>query len=46
MLAENMSEGSHVSRRMVFDSVMNEGGVSNANVNRKILKFVNNVHSC
>ena len=30
-----MSEGSHIARRMVFDSVMNEGGISNANVNRK-----------
>ena len=46
MLAENMSEGSHVARRMVFDIVMNEGGITNADVNRKILKFVNNGHSC
>ena len=30
---------------MVFDGVMNEGGISYADVNRKMLKFVNNVHS-
>ena len=24
---------------------MNEGGISNVDVNRKMLKFVNNVHS-
>ena len=30
---------------MVFDGVMNEGGISNIDVNRKMLKFVNNAHS-
>ena len=45
MLVENMSEGSLVARRMVFDGVMNEGGISNVDVDRKMLKFVNNVHS-
>ena len=30
---------------MVFDGVMNEGGISNVYVNRKMLKFVNNTHS-
>ena len=30
---------------MVFDGVMNEGGISNVDVNRKMLKLVNNVHS-
>ena len=29
---------------MVFDGVMNEGGISNVYVNRKMLKFVNNTH--
>ena len=42
-LVENMSEGSLVARRMVFDGVMNEGG--NVDINRKISKFVNNAHS-
>ena len=45
MLVENMSEGSLVARRMVFDCLMNEGAISNVDVNRKMLKFVNNVHS-
>ena len=44
-LVENMSEGSLVARRMVFDGVMNEGGIFNVDVNRKMLKFVNNAHS-
>ena len=30
---------------MIFDSVNNEGGISNVHVNRKMLKFVNNAHS-
>ena len=30
---------------MVFDDVMNEGGISIVNVNRKMLRFVNNPHS-
>ena len=30
---------------MVFNGVMNEGGISNVDVNRKMLKFVNNAHS-
>ena len=30
---------------MVFDDVMNEGGIYNVNVNRKMLRFVNNPHS-
>ena len=45
MLVENMSEGSLVAQRMVFDGIMNEGGISNVDVNRKMLKFVNNTHS-
>ena len=45
MLVENMSEGSLVARRMVFDGLMNEGAFFNVDVNRKMLKFVNNVHS-
>ena len=45
MLVENMSEGSLVARRMVFDGLMNEGAISNVDVNRKMLKFVNNAHS-
>ena len=40
-----MSEGSLVARRMVFNGIMNEEGVSNVNANRKMLKFVNNLHS-
>ena len=34
-----------MAQRMVFDDVMNEGGISIVNVNRKMLKFVNNPHS-
>ena len=34
MLVENMSGGSLVARRMVFDGVMNEGGIANVDVNR------------
>ena len=45
MLVENVSEGSLVARRMVFDGVMNEGGISNVDIDRKMLKFVNNVYS-
>ena len=45
MLFANMSEGSLVARRMVFDGVMNEGDISNVDVNRKMLKFVDNAHS-
>ena len=30
---------------MIFNDVMNEGGISNVDVNRKMLKFVNNAHS-
>ena len=33
MLVENMSGGSLVARRMVFDGVMNEGGIANVDVN-------------
>ena len=40
-----MSKGSLVAQRVVFDGVMNEGGISNIDVNRKMLKFVNNAHS-
>ena len=40
-----MSEGSLVARRMVFDGVMNEGGISDVDVNRKMLKFGSNAHS-
>ena len=45
VLVESGSESSLVARRMVFDDVMNEGGISNVVVNRKTLKFVNNAHS-
>ena len=45
ILVENMSEGSLVARIMVFNGIMNEGGISNVDVNRKMLKFVNNAHS-
>ena len=45
MLVENMSKGSLLARRVIFDGAMNEGGISNFDVNRKILKFVNNTHS-
>ena len=45
MLVENMSEGSFVAQRMVFNGILNEEGVSNVNANRKMLKFVNNLHS-
>ena len=30
---------------MIFDGVMNEGGISNVDVKRKMLKHVNNAHS-
>ena len=40
-----MSKVSLVARRMVFDGVMSEGGICNADVNRKMLKFINNTHS-
>ena len=45
MLVENMSEGSLVAPRMVFDGVMNEGDISNVDVNREMLKFINNAPS-
>ena len=45
ILVENMSESSLVAQRMVFSGVMNEGGISDVDVNRKMLKFVNNAHS-
>ena len=45
MLVENMSEGSLVAPRMVFDGVMNEADISNVDVNREMLKFINNAHS-
>ena len=45
MLVESMSEDWVVARRMVFDSVTNKGGISTVDVNRKMLKFVNNTHS-
>ena len=45
IVVENMSEGSLVAQRLVFDDVMNEGGISNVDVNRNKLKFVNNAHS-
>ena len=45
ILVENMSEGSLVAQIMVFNGIMNEGGISNVDVNRKMSKFVNNVHS-
>ena len=45
MLVEYMPEGSLVAQRMGFDGVMNEGGISNVDVNKKILKFVNKAHS-
>ena len=45
MLVENMSKGSLVARRMVFDGVKDERGISNVDVNRNMLTFVNNTHS-
>ena len=30
---------------MVFDGVMNEGDISNIDVNKKMLEFVNNAYS-
>ena len=45
MLVENMSKGSLVARRMVFDGVKDERGISNVDVNRNMLTFVNNAHS-
>ena len=45
ILVENMSESSLVVRRMVFNDVMNEVGISNVDVNIKMVKFVNNAHS-
>ena len=45
IVVENMSEGSLVAQRLVFDDVLNEGGISNVDVNRNKLKFVNNAHS-
>ena len=44
MSVENLSEGMLVALRMVFDGVINEGGISSVDVNRKMLKFVNNTH--
>ena len=40
-----MSKSSLIAQRVVFNGVMNEGGISNVDVNRKMLKFVNNAHS-
>ena len=40
-----MSEGSLVARRSDFDGVMNDEDISNVDVNKKMLKFVNNAHS-
>ena len=37
-----MSEGSLVARRSDFDGVMNDEDISNVDVNKKMLKFVNN----
>ena len=45
MLVENMSEDWFVAQRMVFDGVTNKGGISIGDINRKMLKFVNNTHS-
>ena len=40
-----MSEGSLVARRSDFDGVMNDEDISNVDVNKRMLKFVNNAHS-
>ena len=40
-----MSKGSLVAQRVVSDGVMNERDISNVDVNRKMLKSVNNAHS-
>ena len=45
MLVENMSEGSLVARRMVFNGVKDERGISYVDVNRNMLTFINNAHS-
>ena len=44
-LVENMSEDSLKTRRSDFDRVTNEEDISNVDVNKKMLKFVNNAHS-
>ena len=48
ILVENISEGSLVARRIVFDGIMNESscyGSFSVDVNRNMLKFVGNAHS-
>ena len=44
MLVENMSEDSLAGLRMVFNGVINKGGISNVDINRKMLKLVNKAH--
>ena len=44
MLVENMSEDSLAALRMVFNGVINKGGISNVDINRKMLKLVNKAH--
>ena len=44
MLVENMSEDSLEALKMVFNGVINKGGISNVDINRKMLKLVNKAH--
>ena len=45
MLSENMSEEALVAHRIVYDGVVNSGGLENVKVDREIMKYVDKVYS-
>ena len=45
MLSENMSEEALVAHRIVYDGVVNSGGVENVKVDKEMMKYVDKAHS-
>ena len=45
MLSENMSEEALAAHRIVYDGVMNSGGLENNKVDKEMMKYVDKAHS-
>ena len=45
MLSENMSEEALVAHRIVYDGVVNSGGLENVKVDKEMMKYVDKAHS-
>ena len=44
MLSENMSEEALVAHRIIYDGVVNSGGLENIKVDKEMMKYVDKAH--